>query len=90
MKITLSKFCRKKSAILLCTNNAEKDLDIPTVDMIIQYDPPDDPDEYILRMGKIVRKQKSNIRIILVLLPGELKILESFKQLNLSLREFRF
>lgn len=42
-------FCRQETGILLCTDVAARGLDIPAVDWIIQYDPPDDPREYIHR-----------------------------------------
>ena len=35
--------------ILFCTDVAARGLDIPEVDWIVQYDPPDDPREYIHR-----------------------------------------
>ena len=35
--------------ILFCTDVAARGLDIPEVDWIVQYDPPDDPKEYIHR-----------------------------------------
>ena len=34
---------------MLCTDVAARGLDIPYVDWIIQYDPPDDPRDYIHR-----------------------------------------
>ncbi len=40
---TFLEFCQAKSGILLCTDVAARGLDIPEVDWIIQYDPPDDP-----------------------------------------------
>lgn len=36
-------FCNAESGILLCTDVAARGLDIPDVDWIVQYDPPDDP-----------------------------------------------
>ena len=43
------------SGILFCTDVAARGLDIPEVDWIVQYDPPDDPREYIHRVGRACR-----------------------------------
>ena len=40
---TFFQFCQAKSGILLCTDVAARGLDIPEVDWIVQFDPPDDP-----------------------------------------------
>uniref|UniRef100_A0A8D0EFS3 ATP-dependent RNA helicase n=1 Tax=Strix occidentalis caurina TaxID=311401 RepID=A0A8D0EFS3_STROC len=40
---TFFQFCNAESGILLCTDVAARGLDIPEVDWIVQYDPPDDP-----------------------------------------------
>lgn len=40
---TFFQFCNAKEGILLCTDVAARGLDIPDVDWIVQYDPPDDP-----------------------------------------------
>ena len=45
---TFFQFCNTESGILLCTDVAARGLDIPAVDWIVQYDPPDDPKVRIL------------------------------------------
>lgn len=40
---TFYQFCNASEGILLCTDVAARGLDIPSVDWIVQYDPPDDP-----------------------------------------------
>ncbi|CAL5378396.1 unnamed protein product [Camellia sinensis] len=40
---TFFDFCKAEKGILLCTEVAARCLDIPAVDWILQYDPPDEP-----------------------------------------------
>ena len=46
---TFLEFSKAESGVLLCTDVAARGLDIPAVQWIVQYDPPDDPKEYIHR-----------------------------------------
>lgn len=45
---TFFQFCNADTGILLCTDVAARGLDIPEVDWIVQYDPPDDPKVSVL------------------------------------------
>lgn len=56
---TFFQFCRQDTGILLCTDVAARGLDIPAVDWIIQYDPPDDPREYIHRYVRLCSKAET-------------------------------
>lgn len=40
---TFFQFCNAETGTLLCTDVAARGLDIPSVDWIVQFDPPDDP-----------------------------------------------
>jgi ATP-dependent RNA helicase DDX18/HAS1 len=44
---TFFEFCNAKQGTLICTDVAARGLDIPAVDWIVQFDPPDDPRDYI-------------------------------------------
>ena len=48
---TFFEFCNAKSGTLLCTDVAARGLDIPEVDWIVQFDPPDDPKVYVKTMS---------------------------------------
>ena len=63
-------FCRKKSAILLCTDVAARGLDFPAVDWVIQLDCPEDANTYIHRVGRTARYEKDG-KALLFLLPSE-------------------
>lgn len=63
-------FVNAKTGVLLCTDVAARGLDIPAVDWIIQYDPPDDPKEYIHRVGRTARGKEGVGRALLFLLPS--------------------
>lgn len=54
--------------VLLCTDVAARGLDIPEIDWIVQYDPPDDTREYIHRVGRTCRGYQSTGKALLILL----------------------
>jgi len=86
---TFFDFCAAKEGILLCTDVAARGLDIPHVDWIVQYDPPDEPKEYIHRVGRTARAGGKG-RALLVLQPEELTFLKYLKQAKVPLSEFDF
>ncbi|XP_041354908.1 ATP-dependent RNA helicase DDX18-like [Gigantopelta aegis] len=87
---TFFQFCNAKEAILLCTDVAARGLDIPLVDWIVQYDPPDDPKEYIHRVGRTARGDGGVGHALLILRPEELGFLRYLKQAKVPLNEFEF
>lgn len=87
---TFFQFCKAEDGILLCTDVAARGLDIPAVDWIVQYDPPDDPKEYIHRVGRTARGQGGKGHALLILRPEELGFLRYLKQAKVPLNEFEF
>lgn len=87
---TFFQFVNAKEAILLCTDVAARGLDIPLVDWIIQYDPPDDPKEYIHRVGRTARGEGGSGRALLILRPEELGFLRYLKTARVTLNEYEF
>jgi ATP-dependent RNA helicase DDX18/HAS1 len=69
---------------------AARGLDIPAVDWIVQYDPPDDPKEYIHRVGRTARGVDGAGHALLILRPEELGFLRYLKQSKVPLNEFDF
>ncbi|GAA5896194.1 hypothetical protein JCM6882_008515 [Rhodosporidiobolus microsporus] len=86
---TFFEFCNAPTGILLCTDVAARGLDIPKVDWIIQFDPPDDPRDYIHRVGRTARAGKQG-KSLLFLLPSELGFLRFLKVAKVPLNEYSF
>ncbi|KAL4363575.1 hypothetical protein GQ457_04G037770 [Hibiscus cannabinus] len=62
----LNKFKSRECSVLVCTDVASRGLDIPAVDMVINYDIPQDPRDYIHRVGRTARAGRSGVAISLV------------------------
>mmetsp|Transcript_19818 Transcript_19818/g.38842 ORF Transcript_19818/g.38842 Transcript_19818/m.38842 type:complete len:626 (+) Transcript_19818:201-2078(+) len=87
---TFFEFCNAQSGTLLCTDVAARGLDIPNVDWIIQFDPPDDPKEYIHRVGRAARGATGRGRALLFLIPSELKFLQYLRRVKVTVNEYEF
>jgi ATP-dependent RNA helicase DDX18/HAS1 len=87
---TFFQFCKNESGTLLCTDVCARGLDIPKVDWIIQYDPPDEPKEYIHRVGRTARGATGSGRALLFLTPEEAGFLRYLKAAKVSLNEYEF
>ncbi|KAK6335434.1 ATP-dependent RNA helicase dbp7 [Orbilia brochopaga] len=67
---TLNEFFHEKdAAVLFCTDVASRGLDLPNVDLVVQYDPPYSKEDYIHRIGRTARAGRDG-RAILFLMPG--------------------
>ncbi|ELU44901.1 putative ATP-dependent RNA helicase [Rhizoctonia solani AG-1 IA] len=86
---TFFEFCNASQGTLLCTDVAARGLDIPKVDWIVQFDPPDDPRDYIHRVGRTARAGKAG-KSLMFLLESELGFLRYLKEARVPLNEFSF
>jgi ATP-dependent RNA helicase DDX18/HAS1 len=87
---TFFEFCNAKQGTLICTDVAARGLDIPAVDWIVQFDPPDDPRDYIHRVGRTARGSNGKGRSLMFLQPSEVGFLSQLKEARVPVVEFEF
>jgi ATP-dependent RNA helicase DDX18/HAS1 len=103
---TFFEFCNAKQGTLICTDVAARGLDvsllpsnfhplsnifqIPDVDWIVQFDPPDDPRDYIHRVGRTARGSNGRGRSLMFLQPSEVGFLTHLKTARVPVVEFDF
>ncbi|KAE8009308.1 hypothetical protein FH972_005754 [Carpinus fangiana] len=87
----LNQFKAGECNILICTNVASRGLDIPSVDMVINYDIPSNPKDYIHRVGRTARAGRPGVAISLVTDENELRtFLEIENRLGMKFPELPF
>lgn len=87
---TFFEFCNAPHGTLICTDVAARGLDIPAVDWIVQFDPPDDPKSYIHRVGRTARGSAGKGKSLLFLQPSEIGFLKHLKDARVPLVEFDY
>ncbi|KAL4949212.1 P-loop containing nucleoside triphosphate hydrolase protein [Aspergillus filifer] len=67
---TLQSFAKNRDpSVLICTDVASRGLDLPNVDLVIEYDPAFSADEHLHRIGRTARLGRDG-RALIFLLPG--------------------
>ncbi|KAK4595124.1 hypothetical protein RGQ29_018759 [Quercus rubra] len=87
---TFFDFCKAEKGILLCTDVAARGLDFPDVDWIVQYDPPDEPKDYVHRVGRTARGEGAVGNALIFLIPEELQLLRLLKAEKVHVKEYEF
>ena len=62
----LNKFKAGERTILVATDVASRGLDIPSVDMVVNYDIPENPKDYVHRVGRTARAGRSGVSVAMV------------------------
>ncbi|EFO20350.1 ATP-dependent RNA helicase in chromosome III [Loa loa] len=63
---SLNKFKSKTSTTLICTDVASRGLDIPHVDLVLNYDVPTQSKDYVHRVGRTARAGRSGVAVTFV------------------------
>ena len=62
----MNEFKAMKKNILVATDVAARGLDIPNVDLVVNYDVPTNSESYVHRVGRTARAGKSGFALTLV------------------------
>lgn len=62
----MQKFRKGNMEVLVATDVAARGIDVGSIDAVINYDIPDDPEYYIHRIGRTARANKSGVSISLI------------------------
>lgn len=87
---TYMQFCNAPSGILLTTDVASRGLDIPKVDWIVQFDPPDDPVKYVHRVGRTARAGQCGNALMFLLPSEDLFLKYLYQDAKINVNEFEF
>jgi ATP-dependent RNA helicase DDX31/DBP7 len=83
---TWKDFATCKAGILFCTDVAARGLDLPAVDWIVQYDPPEEVDDYVHRSGRTARMGR-NGSAVMFLCQSEVEYIDVLNNVQIELKQ---
>jgi len=83
----MNKLREGKLRFLVATDLASRGIDIPELSHVIQYEPPEDPENYIHRAGRTGRMGKAGVGITLVTYNDERHLKAVIKQYKIDMIE---
>ncbi|TNJ28101.1 putative ATP-dependent RNA helicase HAS1 [Giardia muris] len=88
---TYNEFANAQFGVLFATNVAARGLDLPDIDFVIQYDPPESVESYVHRVGRACRGANGRKGMgILFLLENEGRFINFLREQAITLFEFEF
>ena len=81
---SLQEFTDGKLAVLVATDVAARGLDIDDIGIVVHFDPPADPKDYLHRSGRTARAGESGVVVTFVLWNEELEVKRMQKRLRLD------
>ncbi|KAF5224909.1 putative ATP-dependent DEAD/H RNA helicase [Trypanosoma cruzi] len=87
---TYMQFCNAPSGVLFTTDVAARGLDIPHVDWIVQFDPPDDPVKYVHRVGRTARAGRCGNALMFLLPQEKLFLKYLYDDAHVTVSEYTF
>ena len=84
----LGKFRNSQVGVLVCTDVASRGLDIPQVDLVVNYDLPAEPNDYVHRVGRTARAGRGGTAMSLLTLRSVEKLQRIEERTGKRCREF--
>ena len=79
--IVMNKFREKKVSHLVCTDVAARGIDVDSLDLVFNFDVPQEIDYYVHRIGRTGRAGKSGLSITLIT-PRQRYIIQTLEKLT--------
>uniref|UniRef100_A0A2M4ALH3 ATP-dependent RNA helicase n=2 Tax=Anopheles triannulatus TaxID=58253 RepID=A0A2M4ALH3_9DIPT len=79
-------FRKAKAAVLLCTDVAARGIDVPAVDLVVQYHAPQILADYVHRVGRTARAGQSG-KAVLFIEPAEVEFIKYLAEKQIRIHE---